>query len=605
MRAAVARRFILLAILATANVILVAADVFAQTHAPSSRRPVRDLPDASQEIFKWSNLLDKLALEARTLSEENLRPDVVNAVADAYWELSPTRSKELFTVALQLALAIEPEKTRQAAVSNVISAAAKRDATFAKALINTLLESKSRNNAAIGSALDLLDLDIRTSELIAIAASSGGLSSDSAWLIFQMQKRDPAAADRVYLAYLNNENANSLNRLLWLAGYPFGYGESFGGALDPLQFTGFSGFDLSALKVNPALAEAFLNRADQTVSAMLSQANSMSPQDGEALNAQVFFTVGYLLSETEKYRPDLYVRWASLQNDIAQRIDPRHRDAILQKLRSIIEQRERVRTQTAGEEQSSEEVLQQAEKIASSCERDWIYARAVFQLSYKGDFKKAQALADKISALSLRGEVLQFVFYDMSVASAEDSSSNIDDALRYANRIDAPEVRALLLTRLAASLVKSRNADDAKQVLLDAIRLTERVEPLAVRAAVLVAIEKQLPEPDSDNRLKLLKDAVAAVNRSEEITIDRITVPHRVNYSCEKDKGPWYGGSIARVNLIDSVLRFSQSHEADAMQLALDLKRDANRIRVLAAIAGSAIKRINAELSEKNKARAN
>ncbi|HEY3581089.1 MAG TPA: hypothetical protein VGK82_11115, partial [Pyrinomonadaceae bacterium] len=65
------------------------------------------------------------------------------------------------------------------------------------------------------------------------------------------------------------------------------------------------------------------------------------------------------------------------------------------------------------------------------------------------------------------------------------------------------------------------------------------------------------------------------------------------------------GGSIARANLIDSVLRFSQSNEDDAMQLALDLKRDANRIRILAAIAGSAIKRIQSELSEKNKARAN
>ena len=306
-------------------VLLLNASVLAQTRAPSSRTPpTPDLADANQEIFKWTNLLDKLALEARTLSEENLRPEALNAVADAYWELSPARSKELFSSALELALALETEKTRQAAVSSVIFAAAKRDAQFARALTKVLLESKNRNTS-IRSSLDLLDLDIRTAELIAIAASSAGASSDSAWLIFQMQKRDPAAADRVYPAYLNNENSRSLNRLLWLAGYPFGNGESFGGAEDPLEFTGFSGFDLSALKANRALADVFLSRADQTVAATLSQANSMSPQDGEALNAQVFFTVSYLLPETEKYRPDLYVRWASLQNDIAQRMDRRHR----------------------------------------------------------------------------------------------------------------------------------------------------------------------------------------------------------------------------------------------------------------------------------------
>jgi len=502
---------------------------------------------------------------------------------------------------MELALAIESEKPRQVAVSNVISAAARRDTQLARTLITSLLASKNRSDAAIKSSIDLLDLDIRTSELIAISASAAGPSSDSAWLIFQMQKRDPASANRVYLAYLNNENSKSLSSLLWLAGYPFGNGESFGGAADPVEFTGFSGFDFGALRANRALADAFLNRADQSVTSTVGQANGASPQESRALNAQVFFTVSYLLPEAEKYRPDLYVRWASLQSDIAQRIEPRHRDAIMQKLKDIFEQRERARTRTAGDELSSEEALEQAEKIASSCDRDAIYARAAFQLSYKRDFKKAMAVADKISALVLRNEVLQFVYYDLSVASSEAASMNIDDALRYANRVDAPEVRALLLTKLAASVAKNRNADDAKQLLLDAIKLAERVERPAVRAGVLVAIEKQLPDADSDNRLKLLKDTVAAVNRSDEIVIDRLTVQRRVNFGCEKDNGSWYGGAIARVNFIDNVLRFSQSNEADAVQLALDLERDADRIRTLAVIAGSAVKRIQIQASDQKK----
>jgi hypothetical protein len=582
--------------------LLLSLNTFAQTPSPqTSPAPAPDLSDSNQEVFKWTNLLDKLALEARTLSEEELRSEVVNAVADAYWEASQTRSKELFSSALELALAIETEKPRQLAVSNVISAAARRDAQLARSLVKVLLESKNRSDAAIKSSLDLLDPDLKTSELIAITASSTGASADSAWLIFQMQKRDPAVADRVYLAYLNNENSRSLGRLLYLAGYAFGNGESFGGPADPLDFTGFSGFDFSAPGANRALIDAFLNRADQTVNSTPGQANSVSPQDIEVLNAQVFFAVSYLLPETEKYRPDLYVRWASLRNDIGQRIDPRHREAILQKLKNIFEQRERLRTRTAGEELSSEDVLQQAEKIASSCDRDAIYARAVFQLSFKGDFKKAIAVADKISALALRIEVLQFVYYDMSIAITKGGSANNDDALRYANRVEAPELRALLLTNLAAFVAKNRDADGAKQLVWDAIKLAERVEQPSIRAAVLIAVENQLPESDSDDRPRLLKDAVSAVNRSDEIAIDRLTVQRRVDYGCEKDKGRWYGGTIARVNLIDSILRFSQSHEADAMQLALDLERDANRIKALAAIAGSAIKRIQAATAEKRK----
>ena len=577
-------------------------NAFAQTPAQSPRTaPEPDLTNVNQEIFKWTTLLDKLAIEARTLSEQDLRSEATNAVADAYWELSQARSRELFSSALDLALAIEAEKTRQAAISNVISAAANRDPQLARTLIKILLENKNRSDAAIKSSLDLLDLDLKTSELMAITASSAGASADSAWLIFQMQKRDPAAADRVYLAYLNNESSKTLNRLLWLGGYPFGNGESFGGAADPVEFTGFSGFDFGALRPNRALVDAFLSRADQAVTLTLNQVNSVSSPDNETLNAQVFFTVSYLLPETEKYRPDLYVRWASLQNDMAQRIDPRRRDAILQKLKNIFEERDRARTRTAGDEQTSEEFLQQAEKIASSCARDAIYAKAAFHLSYKRDFKRALAVADKISSLTLRTDVLQIVYYDMSVASTEADSTNIDDALRYANRVEAPELRALLLTRLAAVIRKNRNADDAKQLLLDAVKLAEHVEQPAVRAGVMVAIEKQLLEPDSDDRLKLLKDAVSAVNRSDAIDINRLAVQRRVEFSCEKEKGPWYGGAIARANLAESILKFSQSHEPEALQLALDLERDANRIKTLAGIAGSAIKRLQAETSIKKK----
>jgi hypothetical protein len=586
------------------GILMLNGAVVAQMRAPTppaSTKPTAP-SDPNTELAKWTDLLDKLVIEARTLSLETLRSEALTSVADAYWEPSPAKSKELFSSSLDLALLIEIEMNRQAAITRVISTAAKRDVQLAKGLTEILLERKDRNGPALQASIDLLDFDPRTSEAIALASSSLGASSDAAWLIFQLQKRDPGAADRVYYAYLNNANSKALNRLLWLAGYPFGYGESLGGSTDPMQFTGISGFNFPTLKANRVLAAAFLNIADQSIVSTLAMTNGATPEEAEALTSLVFFAVTYLLPEAEKYRPDLYSRWATLKNETSQRINPSHRDAILSKLGNILAERERVRTQTTDDLESSEEVLEQAEKLASSCQRDAIYAKAAFQFSYKKNFKRAMLVADKISALDLRQNVIQFVYYDMSVAgTAPESSINVDDALRYANRVESPELHALLLVKLAAFLSKNGDSGQVKQLLFDAAKAAEHVEKSSVRAGVLLAVEKQLAESDADDRFGLLRDAVSAVNRDKDIRIDQLSVQRRVNFGCQQDKPIWYGGTVARFNLIDSVLRFSNSREDAAVQLALSLDPGMNRVKALAAVAGSAAKRVIAERKAKKK----
>src|SRR6185503_321665 len=108
-------------------------------------------------------------------------------------------------------------------------------------------------------------------------------------------------------------NARTLPKLLWLAGYPFGYGEAFGGATDPVQLTGMSGFRIDTLTPNRDLASAFLSTADQAVAAAMNSLNGATPEQVEAINSLIFFTVTYSLPEVQKYRPDLFARWSSLE----------------------------------------------------------------------------------------------------------------------------------------------------------------------------------------------------------------------------------------------------------------------------------------------------
>ena len=577
--------------------------VVAQTNVRTpAASPIGDPSGPNPELTKWTDLLDKLVTDARSLSDENLRPEAMTSVADAYWEASPSKSRELFSASLDLALLLENERSRPAAITRVISTAGKRDLQLAKALTQTLLEKKERNGPALQASIDLLQFDSKTSEAIALASSSLGASADAAWLIFQLQKTDPDAADRVYAAYLNNPNSRRLNRLLWLAGYPFGYGESLGGSNDPMQFTGVSGFNFPTLRANPVLAAAFLSIADQSIVSTLNMLNAATPEEAEALNSLVFFAVSYLLPEAGKYRPDLYSRWATIKSETSQRINPGHRTAILSKLENILAERERVRTQTTDDLDSSDEALEQAEKLAFTCQRDTAYAKATFQFSYKKNFKSAMMVADKISALDVRRDVLQFVYYDMAIAgTTPESSINIEDALRYANRVESPELHALLLAKLAAFLAKTGDPSKAKQLLFEATKVAEHIEKPSVRAGVLLAIEKQVPESDADDRFGLLTNAVSTVNRDHEIKIDQLTIQRRVNFGCQQDKPTWYGGGVGRFSLIDSILRFSQSREDAAVQLALNLDPGVNRVRALAAVAGSAAKRAIAEKDSKKR----
>lgn len=584
-------------ICAVAVVWLMASLIVAKPQTPVTQDPSKPSPTPSDlvvKVSKWTSLLDQQTIDARSLPDEIL-PEAMVSVADAYWEISPQKSKELFAAALDSAFSIEKENRRQLALNDIISAAARRDPQLAKTLTRSLLDKDSGPKHAIATAVELLNSDTQTAEAIALSSVAFGPSFDSAWLIFQLHKRDSAAADRVYTAYLNSPNARTLSKLLWLAGYPFGYGEAFGGATDPVQLTGMSGFRVDTLTPNRDLASAFLSTADQAIAAAMNSLNGATPEQVEVVNSLVFFTVTYSLPEVQKYRPDLFARWSSLEVQSSQAVNPDHRLAIANKLRAILADRDRARSQSTKPDPAVEETLEAAEQLTGSCQRDAVYAKVALDLSYKTDFKKAISIADKISSLGLRNDVVQFIYYDIAMAGASTKASfPIDEALKYANRVEAPEHRALLLLRLSAQLSKAGKEEDGKQLILEAINLSERVADPSARAAVLVAIEKELAEPDFEDRFRVLKNAVAVLNRDKQTRIDQLSVWRRVDLGCEQKGVAWHGGRVANLNLTDGLVRFSQSREDEALQLALELDPGVNRIRAVAAVAGATLKRIQA-----------
>lgn len=561
---------------------------------PSAAKSSAEVSDASPALIKWTSLLDQLTVESKTLADEPRRPEALSYVADAYWEIAPDKSRKLFTEALDLALSIEKEKQRQTAVNLVITKAAKRDQALAKTFTQVMVERKSRG-LALRSSLALIDTDLSAAETVALTASQAGASFDSAWLIFQLHKRDQAVAGRVYLAYLNSPNSHALNKLLWLAGYTFGYGETIGGALDPVAFTGMSGFEFDS-SPNRQFTSGYLAIADQSLVATLSEA-SRAPEKADELTGLTFFALSYLLPEAERYRPDLFSRWAGLLNDVSSRLSVARKTEISAKLNSILADRERARKAKAGEPSLLEDPTEEANKLASTCQRDELFAKAALRYSHEADFKKASVLADKIDRLDLRAAILQFINYDASIASMK---ANLDDSLRHADHVNSFEQRTLLYMKLAALIKNAGNGDQAKQLWLDAIKFAEKVDDRGARAATLLAITENFPGSSCNECVKLLKSAITTINGEQELKPDELLISRRVDFTCNGNNS-WYGETLARFNLVDSLTALGKAQESDAVELAMELNPGADRIKSLAALAQQATQKIVSRESSKQK----
>ena len=64
------------------------------------------------DLARWQYMLDDLALEARTVNQEDKRPLLIAEVADAYWNLDREKSRGLFVSAIDAALALEAGEQR-------------------------------------------------------------------------------------------------------------------------------------------------------------------------------------------------------------------------------------------------------------------------------------------------------------------------------------------------------------------------------------------------------------------------------------------------------------------------------------------------------------
>lgn len=567
--------------------------VSTQVSAPATA--TADEEKNSSEIIHWTSVLNRIALEAKTLRDETARPEAVIAVADAFWSVDKKKSRELFHAALDLALSIDSAKVRASCLRRIIVAAGKRDSELANDLVSRLQinEEPGNRSQSLGAAIDLAKINPKAAEAIALTNARNGPSFETAELIFELHKQDAGAAVRVFSANLKKIQREDPSQLLWLAGFPFGFHEALGGSIDPSKLYGVFGLNSEGLTANPGLASALLTTAVVTVDRILEEAPGKPPEQAEAYKALAFFILTYLSSQVERYRPDLISQWFPLQQSVASLIGVRRREDITKQVASIAASRLRANTKSEKVD-SNDEFISDIEKLQGSCQRDEAYAHAAFRLSYKSDFKKALSLAEKVNDLNLRSDIIQFIYFDMSLfAISPKSLGGLDEGLAYAQRVNKPDQRGFLYLKLAEFAAKS-DSDRARLILSDALKTSEQIEDLNFRAALLFASAYNLSTLDSTflESFSALEKAIRLLKDSKELRIDKISLARRINFNCDSANPHWYGGfdGLGELNLIATLVRISVKDWRIAEELATELPEGLNRIRSLAALAGERIR---------------
>jgi len=583
--------------LVVASILMFPESARCQAKKPAGKT-VESTKKPPEDRTHWKFLLDSLMVETRLVDPEDERPLVMADVADAYWLIDQQQAKKLFSEAFDAALAFPKNEP----VAPVLSRIAKRDRALATQLTKKLLAAKSeeRDSAAksFSTARELFETDPKFAvELAKLSASSLGPSMDGLSFVFKVAGTDPAAATEIYEAYLNNvvrTGNTDLGSILWLAGYPLGYGEAYGGANDPGMLHGFWGMRVPGLKPQPELAARYLQIAFAAIANTLKKAAEAGNVEKEPLNALALYSTSYLFPEVQRYLPDAEATWSGLYRQALAGTTPARQAEIEQRLRSMQESRARTSEQSAEEyaRTNAKEKLAEIEKLPDTCSRDRAYAQVALSYSYAKDFVQARQIADRIDNLEQRDSVLQFTYYDEATALLE--RSELVGALDWVEKVTAKEQRAVLYVRIANAALKKSD----KAMVLDALNrarsLVRDSDDAQLQAGVLLSVGAIFAQFDSSEATYATRESIKAINRMKEPMDETFSVLRRVNLSCAAGEISWHGSRerVETFNFYETLgaIAKSDAQAEGALALASEVQDKPTRIRAQLSIVKAVIK---------------
>lgn len=516
-------------------VLLLITSVNAQTIRSGNQKTKKNesAAELQQRRATALSLLQSLAVEARSYSDEPLRARVQAQIADVIWSHDKDAARTLFRRAWEIAEALDQAGTnsnlpgrrpnnggrsqpRGNLRREILSLASRRDHALGEEFLARLTPgdavarelSSTESTERLRLASELLETNDAGRALEFAEPALTRPNQRAIEFLVSLREKDAVTADRRFASLLTiaaadpESDANTVSLLTSYAFTPWIYLLVSRSGIP--SSTGYDRRDVPQL--HPQLRRAFFETAAAILMRPLSQIDQSS-----AGRAGTHFILMRLLPLFQQFAPNfvgpLNTQLASLGPEAATATANTGEVALRRGMAPD------------AEESKDAELTERLDRAKNSDERDRAYAFAAMRSAEQAD-ARARDLAEKIEDAETRKGVRTFVDYMLIRAVVKQKQS--DEALLLIRKAELPRVlRAYFLTQVAKLKLKE-DAVRATELLDEALTETRRLDPgTADRAYSLVAVLRQFLMLDRTRAWELVSEMIKAANGVPDFTGER------------------------------------------------------------------------------------
>jgi hypothetical protein len=566
------------------------------------------------EMIRLHLLLDTLTEEAKWLPLAT-RANAMADLADAFCGLDKHRATEVYRFALE---SIQRDKEKQSSARllsrRIVSAASICDATSGRLLSDWFVKDLVANGKIKETLADRAHMLLSNNpdqiadnlpETITAANERGEnvptLFSD---FIYTVASVDLGAADGIYRSELQkfaaypNDLLYQLDQLLWLAGYSFGTGESFGFPLTFREQNTIYGhvYSVADLEPDPVLASNYIDVAFNSIQSSLQQMAFAPPLQRANRAKVVLFATQYLFPEVLRYRPEMQDSWQRAYQQALSATTVEQQQMVAGWLRFVERQRQsaaqdnpKIRAQASNPKTDLDSVLNQAQRMPAGCNRDRAYANIALTRLTEDDLPRILDSLVNIRDPKLQEFVRQIVYYRISKSRID--AGNYIDARNSIEHVTSEEERALLYIMLARHYLNEKDQVSSSFSLNEARRLAEGKWDSSAKTVVFLSASTLYAEYDSIEMGATLRDAVKTINQVHgNQDVGNFSYLPQIDLRCVNSNraGPFGVLDLeARSNLFDTAATLAVSDFDTTLLIVRDLEDPATRIRTIASMVKS------------------
>jgi hypothetical protein len=507
----------------------------AQERSPERAEQEEEREAVEREMQQVLQLLRQASDVAHDIPDPVVRIRSYALIAEALWELDQPLARRLFRTAFEetrqipvperpkgvrawLGSTRDPDKLRQ----EILAKVSKLDPTFAIELAKSVevekRESEELQKEATSEVLDrrratgseraralmnlanlLLEKDPESAAEAAAAVLSEGVTQPFVQFLMRLRQKDPARADRLFLQALQTTTRNVPPRLYELI--PLGSYVASEWRL-PMRFS----VGGEPPPVNPSNAARYLSVLLDSLAQYVEIA--VNPALASGLARADWFTgpreLHHILTairpHVQEYLPDRVPLVDALLNQLA--------------IQQSAQPRVEVETAEAGRTRSPEErfthLLQRAERTRDVEERDALLFQAISQALSDGKFETAASVVPRLSDLTQRAEVSDYVYYTWAERALSDG--DLETARRSASEVNNPERLAVLFGAIARRLEAQKDKETALLLLQEAATRIQRLPTSPEKGRALMLLVEALLPLDADRAFEMFAYAISSLN---------------------------------------------------------------------------------------------